>query len=200
MKPLPEDFYTRKNVLEVTRDLLGKVLITEFQGVRTSGKIVEAEAYEGATDRACHAYANRRTARTEPMFWRGGHSYVYLIYGIHPMFNIVSNLEGTPHAILIRGLEPLKGVDLMQIRRKKKNIDHTLTAGPGSLARALGITTAHTGLPLVDPPIWVEDQGFGVPREEIITSERVGVDYAGEDAKLPYRFRIKNNPWTSPAK
>lgn len=200
MNPLPLSFYTRTDVLQITSDLLGKVLYTDFGSGVTAGRIVEAEAYEGATDKACHAYNHRRTQRTEPMFWEGGHTYVYLIYGVHPMFNIVTHTGGTPHAILIRGLEPLVGLDIMQERRKKKKVDYSLTAGPGSLAKALGISTAQTGLSMQQSPIWVEDDGYDIGADSIITSPRVNVDYAGEDAQLPYRYRIKDNPWSSPAK
>jgi DNA-3-methyladenine glycosylase len=197
---LPRSFYLRHDVVDVARDLLGKYLVTEFDGVLTSAKIVETEAYKGSTDRACHAFNYRKTKRTEVMFENGGVAYVYLCYGIHHLFNIITNIEGEPDAVLIRAAEPLEGVEEMLARREMNELETRLTAGPGSLSKALGIRKELTGIDLSDDKIWLEDRGETIDPELIIASPRVGIDYAGEDAKLPWRFRVKNSKWVSPAK
>ncbi len=199
---LPLHFFTRTDVVQVAKDLLGKYLVTHFEGELTSGKIVETEAYRAPDDRACHAFANRRTARTEVMFAEGGHAYVYLCYGIHHLFNVVTGPPEMAHAVLIRAVQPVDNVELMLARRNMEALERRLTAGPGALTEALGIRTAHTGLSLLDPtgPIWLEDRGEVVLEENIVASPRVGVAYAGECAEWPWRFRIKNSQWTSPAK
>src|SRR5580698_1616282 len=153
-------FYNRASVVAVARDLLGKVLVTEFDGVRTSGRIVEVEAYNGVVDRASHAFAGRRTARTEVMFGAGGTAYIYLIYGIHHLFNVVTNRKDIPHAVLVRALEPLEGIPVMLERTGKPQPDHTLTRGPGNLSRALGLLTLHTGVSLHSKEIWIGDDGY----------------------------------------
>ncbi len=193
---LPEDFYTRKHVVQIAKDLLGKVLVTNFEGERTAGMIVETEAYAGVGDKASHAYGGRRTARTETMYSRGGVAYVYLCYGIHHLFNVVTNAEDIPHAVLIRAVEPLEGVDIMLARRGKPKLSPQLTAGPGALSQALGINTGHTGLSL-NTHIIIEDRGIKIRPRDIIAGTRVGVAYAEEDAYLPYRFWIKGNPYVS---
>jgi DNA-3-methyladenine glycosylase len=199
MAKLERAFYADKDVLKVAKALLGKVLVTEIAGVRTSGRIVETEAYNGVVDRASHAWNNRRTNRTEIMFGPGGVAYVYLCYGIHHLFNVVTNSEDVPHAVLVRGLEPLEGIDHMLFRCGKQKLDHTLTAGPGSLSKALGITTALTGQSLLGDVIWIEDAP-PVPKKDIVAGTRVGVAYAMEDAYLPYRFSVKGSPWVSKGK
>lgn len=201
MDRLPESFYTRSDVVKISRELLGKKLITCIGKQLTAGIIVETEAYAGEIDRASHAFGGRRTGRTEVMYGRGGHAYVYLCYGIHHLFNVVANRHDTPHAILIRALEPVAGIEIMLKRCKKKQLDYTLTRGPGNLSKALGITTRYTGEDLVSGAhIWIEDQGKPLQPKHIIATTRVGVDYAGEDALLPYRFLIKDNPWVSKTK
>lgn len=199
MAKLDHAFYLEKNVLKVAKALLGKVLVTEIGGIRTSGRIVETEAYNGAVDRASHAWNNRRTARTEIMFAEGGAAYVYLCYGIHHLFNVVTNLENVPHAVLVRALEPVDGIPEMLRRTGKPSVNYTLTAGPGSLSRALGITTSLTGQSLQGNQIWIEDAPV-VPAKNIEARTRVGVAYAMEDAYLPYRFSIKGNKWVSKGK
>lgn len=189
---LSQSFYANDNVVSVARELLGKVLCTSLGDGMTSAIIVETEAYEGITDKASHAYGGRRTKRTEPMFGPGGRAYVYLCYGIHHLFNVVTNQQGIPHAVLIRAGEPLSGTGLMLQRRSKSKPDKTLLAGPGSLAKALGITTDHTGLSLTQGEIWIEDQGFEIDNDSIVVGPRVGVDYAGKDALRPYRFSAKS--------
>ena len=199
MSKLSADFYKRDDVLLISHELLGKVLCTNFHGKLTSGIIVETEAYAGITDKASHAYGGRRTKRTETMYASGGTVYVYLCYGIHHIFNIVTNKENIPYAVLIRAIQPRDGIDFILQRRKKKKIDRSLTAGPGSLTRALGITVKYSGILLMDNLIWLEDQNIKINNQDILASPRVGVQYAGKDANNPWRFRIKGNPWTSPA-
>lgn len=187
---LGPEFYRRADVVEVSRDLLGKVLCTRIGPTVTRAAITETEAYAGVDDRASHAYGNRRTRRTEPMFAAGGTAYVYLCYGIHHLFNVVTNEAGVPDAVLIRAGAPMAGLGTMLARRDKAHEDRTLLAGPGSLAQALGITTALSGTSLVDGKIWIEDHGIAIEARSITAGPRVGVDYAGEDARRPYRFRI----------
>jgi len=197
---LPQSFYEREDVVLIARQLLGKVLVTNFDGIYTSGKIVETEAYAGPHDRASHAYGNRRTARTEIMYSHGGTAYVYLCYGIHHLFNVVTYKKDVPHAVLIRGLEPLEGIEDMLARRGKELLQPSVTAGPGALSMAMGIHTRHTGLSLLGNEIWIEDRGIPVNEKDIVASTRVGVAYAREDAYLPYRFSIKGNKYVSKGK
>ncbi|MCA0238809.1 MAG: DNA-3-methyladenine glycosylase [Bacteroidetes bacterium] len=195
---LPSSFYTRPDVVQIARELLGKVLVTELDGRRTSGIITETEAYRAPEDRASHAYNNRRTARTEVMFAEGGHAYVYLCYGIHHLFNVVTATQDTAHAVLIRALEPLEGVEWMLERRKMKNPNHpALTTGPGALAQALGLTTRWTGqnMLLPDSPVWIEDRGIEVAPSSIVAGKRIGVDYAGECAEWPWRFWLQGSKY-----
>ncbi len=187
---LSRNFYLRDDVVAIGRDLLGKVLCTQFNGELSKMIITETEAYAGVSDKASHAYSGRRTKRTEPLFGDGGVAYVYLCYGIHHLFNVVTNKYDVPHAVLIRAGEPFSGTDLMLQRRGKTKLDKTLLAGPGSLAKALGITTGHSGLSLLNGQIWIEDHGTDVEDDSVIIGPRVGVDYAGEDALRPYRFRL----------
>ena len=187
---LPLKYYTQTDVVGISRELLGKVLCTRIQGAETQVIITETEAYAGVDDRASHAFGGRRTKRTEPMFGPGGMAYVYLCYGIHHLFNVVTNVDGVPHAVLVRAGSPVKGLDTMLKRRGKQKEDKTLLAGPGTVAQALGITTKHTGMPLTSDTLWIEDQGIVVDASRVTAGPRVGVDYAGEDAALPYRFRV----------
>ena len=203
MRKLKIEFYQRSDVLKIATELLGKILVTKWNrpdGYRdeTSGRIVEVEAYNGVVDKASHAAGGRRTNRNEVMYGEGGVSYVYLCYGIHHLFNVVTNRRETPHAILIRALDPLKGIDVMLDRTGKKKFDHTLTKGPGNVSKALGISfRLHSGLSLVSKELFIADDGFEVNKKDIIASPRIGVDYAGKDASLPYRFFIKGNPFVS---
>ncbi|MEE4163717.1 MAG: DNA-3-methyladenine glycosylase [Woeseiaceae bacterium] len=189
---LPRDFYQREDVLAISRELLGKVLCSSLDGTVTRVVITETEAYAGVEDRASHAFGNRRTRRTEPMFGAGGIAYVYLCYGIHHLFNVVTAGEGVPHAVLVRASTPLEGHEIIARRRGMPADDRRLLAGPGSLARGLGITTALTGESLLGKRVWIEDRGIEVADEAIRSGPRVGVDYAGEDALLPYRFRLNS--------
>lgn len=195
MPRLPLSFYQQSDVLQLSQQLLGKFLLTNINKQLTGGMIVETEAYRGPEDRASHAYGMRRTKRTEVMYWEGGHAYVYLCYGIHTLFNVITNRQDIPHAILIRALEPTDGIETMLKRRHKVKADRTLTSGPGALTQALGITLAQNGALLTGSTVWIEDRGITIPVNEIITSPRVGIAYAREDALLPWRFRIKHNQW-----
>ncbi len=197
MKKLPDSFYKRNNVLQIAKELLGKLLVTQWNGIVTSGRIVEVEAYNGIIDKASHAFGGRRTNRNEIMYADGGVAYVYLCYGIHNLFNVVTNNKETPHAILIRAVEPVKGIDEMLRRVGKEKSDYTLTRGPGNLSKALGLFTFHSGHSLRSEELFIADDGFVFSKKEIAASPRIGVDYAGEDALLPYRFYIKGNPFVS---
>ncbi|HEX7847461.1 MAG TPA: DNA-3-methyladenine glycosylase [Chitinophagaceae bacterium] len=197
MHKLGLQFYRRDNVLQVARELLGKVLVTKWNKQTTSGRIVEVEAYAGSIDRASHAYGGRRTNRNEIMYGEGGFAYVYLCYGIHHLFNVVTHGKDIPHAILIRALEPIKGIDIMLKRTGKKKLDHSLTRGPGNLSKALGIYTQQNAHSLISSELFIADDGFSYSKKEIIESPRIGIDYAGEDALLLYRFYVKGNPYVS---
>lgn len=197
MKKLELDFYRRGDVLKIAEELMGKLLVTRRDGITTSGRIVECEAYAGARDKASHAFGGRRTNRNEIMYAEGGFAYVYLCYGIHHLFNVVTNLKDIPHAILIRAIEPVTGKTNMLFRTGKTKIDNTLTKGPGNVSKALGIHTRDSGLSLTGKEIFLADDGFAYPADHILTSPRIGVDYAGKDALLPYRFYIKGNPFVS---
>jgi DNA-3-methyladenine glycosylase len=197
MKKIPESFYQRDNVLIVAKELLGKILVTKFDGIETSGRIVEVEAYNGEIDKASHAYGGRRTNRTEVMYTHGGVAYVYLCYGIHHLFNVVTNNKDIPHAILVRALEPLKGIEGMLLRTNKEKLDFSLTKGPGNVSKALGIQTKHTGISLLSKELYIADDGTNYTNKQIVASPRIGVDYAGKDAELKYRFYIKGNLYVS---
>jgi DNA-3-methyladenine glycosylase len=197
MKKLPASFYRNDNVLQIAKQLVGKVLVTNWDGCITSGRIIEVEAYNGVEDRAAHSFGGRRTARNEIMYADGGVAYVFLCYGIHYLFNVVTHSKETPHAILLRALEPVKGIDTMLKRVGKKKLDHTLTRGPGNLSKAMGITTAQNGYSLQGKELFIADDGFSFNRKEIGASPRIGVEYAGKDALLRYRFYVKGNPFVS---
>jgi len=197
MDKLPLSFYQRSDVVKIAKELLGKILVTNWKGLITSGRIVECEAYAGVIDKASHASGGRRTARTEIMFGEGGSAYVYLCYGIHHLFNVVTNSKDIPHAILIRALEPMEGIEEMLLRTGKKNFDHTLTRGPGNVSKALDIVTKHSGMSLLNKKLFIADDGMKYKINEIGISPRIGVDYAGTDALLPYRFYVKGNPFVS---
>jgi len=194
---LPVSFYERENASLIASALIGKILITKIGEILTAARIVETEAYGGITDKASHAYGNRRTARTEIMYANGGVSYVYLCYGIHHLFNVVTNRSGVPHAVLIRAAEPITGIAEMLRRAGKQKMDNSLTSGPGNLTRALGISTANNGISLTGDTIFIVEDDFKVNPAAIISTTRIGVAYACEDALLPYRFILKDNPFVS---
>lgn len=191
---LPREFYTRRDVVRVAKELLGKVLYTRINSELTAGIIIETEAYAGETDMASHAYNKRRTARTEIMYKEGGTAYVYLCYGIHSLFNVVTSVKDDPQAVLIRGVEPLHGIEIMRKRSGKKMSESLNFTGPGNVTKLLGIQLMNTGTDLcTDDPgereIWIQDECIKVLKKELITGPRVGIQYAKEDAFLPYRFR-----------
>ena len=194
---LSTDFYQVKEVTQIARNLLGKYLFTNNNGEISGGFIVETEAYAGIVDKASHAFGNRKTNRTKTMYEAGGIAYVYLCYGIHEMLNVVTSVEGEPHAVLIRAIHPTEGIDLMLERRNMASIKNNLTAGPGSVAKALGISRKMNGLSFLSEEVWIEDRGLVFPEDEIAAVPRVGVAYAKEDALLPYRFYVKGNSYVS---
>lgn len=194
---LPFSYYLNQDVLFLAKDLLGKVLFTQINGEITAGIIVETEAYFGIQDKASHAYGGRRTNRTETLYQQGGVSYVYLCYGIHNLFNVVSSVEGEPHAVLIRAIEPLIGLDIMETRRKIAATKAAISSGPGSAAKALGIDRTFNEKELSGEEIWIEDHAIRYTPDQIAAVPRVGVAYAQEDALLPWRFFVKDNKYVS---
>jgi DNA-3-methyladenine glycosylase len=197
MMIIPRSFYRREDVVIIAQELLGKMLFSQFDTVLTVGIIVETEAYAGVTDRASHAFGNRRTARTEVMYSEGGTAYIYLCYGVHSLFNVVTNKKDVPDAVLIRAIKPVIGIDTMLRRSGKSFMDKSFGTGPGRLSKIMGIHFSHSGMDLTKQPsgltgqgIWLEDEGRTVLPENIITGTRIGVKYAGRDALRPYRFRI----------
>ncbi|UWX61807.1 DNA-3-methyladenine glycosylase [Chryseobacterium oranimense] len=194
---LPLSYYLNQDVIFLAKDLLGKVLFTEIDGNITAGVIVETEAYFGVLDKASHAYGGRRTSRTETLYHSGGVSYVYLCYGIHHLFNIVSSVEDEPHAVLVRAVEPLIGSDIMELRRNMPASKPAISSGPGSAAKALGIDRSFNKKDLTEHEIWIEDHGIRYTPDAIIAGPRIGVAYAQEDALLPWRFYVKGNKYVS---
>ncbi len=190
MTKLSRSFYTNPNTTEVARSLLGKVLFTRINNHTTSGIIIETEAYLGIRDQASHAFGGRRTKRTESMYAIGGQSYVYLCYGIHHLFNVVTGPENDPQAVLIRNILPHQGIDLMMERRSRDSFKN-LSTGPGTTSQALGITLKHDRVSLLEDQIWIEDLGFNVEGKYIEVSPRIGIEYAGKDALLPYRYLLR---------
>ena len=188
-KTLPRSFFANPDVVSVSRSLLGKVLCTDIDGQFTSSIITETEAYCGRGDKASHAYNGKYTERTKVMYGPPGTAYIYLCYGIHHLFNVVTNKEGLADAVLIRGVKPLAGYDVMTERRGMTN-PKQLTNGPGKLSQAMGITTDYNSCDLLKPPIWIEDHDYSFYDHQIETSKRVGIDYAEEDADKPWRFII----------
>jgi DNA-3-methyladenine glycosylase len=195
-KRVPRRFYTRGDTLLIARELLGQRLVVPTgEGSRVAGRIVETEAYLGPEDRASHAFGNRRTPRTEPMFGVGGTAYVYFIYGMYFQFNVVTGIESVPHAVLVRAVEPVEGLEIMRARRPVKD-ERNLTAGPGKLCMAMGIDLRLNRADLLGHSVWIEkDQSIAA--REIASGPRIGIDYAGEYAAMPWRFWIRDNPYVS---
>ena len=200
MKKLGIQFYERKDVVAIAKELLGKIIVTCFDGISTSGRIVETEAYIGITDRASHSFGGKRTARNEHMYAQAGTAYVYICYGMHHLFNVVTNALNVPDAVLIRAVEPILGIGLMLKRTNKKILDHSLTRGPGNVGKALGISKNHSGLNLLGKKIYICEEpsaDFYCDEKSMGASKRIGVENSGEAALLPYRFYIKGNPFVS---
>ncbi|WP_426667547.1 DNA-3-methyladenine glycosylase [Mucilaginibacter sp. McL0603] len=194
---LPQSYYLGSDVVAIGKSLLGKYLFTSINGLISGGYITETESYNGVVDRASHAFGNRKTPRTQIMYEEGGIAYIYLCYGIHEMLNIVTSVEGQPHAILIRAIEPTTGIDIMLARRNMLTLKPNITAGPGSVAKALGINRKLNGISLQSEALWIEDKGLSFSDDQIAAVPRIGVAYAGEDALLPYRFYVKGNIYVS---
>jgi DNA-3-methyladenine glycosylase len=194
MSPLPASFYHQNDVVLIARSLLGKKLVTISEGKLTSGLIVETEAYS-YRERGCHAFNNKMTARNKVMFESGGIAYVYLCYGVHHLFNVVTNQTGKADAVLIRALQPVQGQETMLARMNTNSIKR-ITSGPGKLTKAMGIDRKMNGLSLVIDNLCI-DECLSVSKSEIVTTTRIGIDYAGEDARLPWRFYLKDNGWIS---
>lgn len=197
LKKLTIDFYKRENAVLIARQLIGKIICTNINGSLTTGRIVETEAYMGINDKASHAYGGKRTRRNEHIYAAPATSYVYICYGIHHLFNVVTNETEIPHAILIRAVDPIDGIEEMLIRTGKKTMDNTLTRGPGNVAKAMGINKLHSGFNLLGDTIYILEDDFKIEDKLILSSKRIGVDYAAEDAELPYRFYIKGNVFVS---
>jgi DNA-3-methyladenine glycosylase len=195
-RKLPREFYARPSVLTIARELLGKLLVVpDSNGARVSGMIVETEAYRGPDDRASHAYGGRRTKRTETMYLGGGVAYVYFVYGMYYQFNVVTNVQDTPHAVLVRALQPVEGIETMRSRRHGQP-DLKLTNGPGKLCIALGIDRQLDRADLLGDRVWLEDADK-IPRSRIASGPRIGIDYAEEWVVKPWRFWIRDNPFVS---
>lgn len=193
---LQRKFFTRTDTLRVARDLLGKLLVVPTDdGRRVSGMIVETEAYLGEIDKAAHSYGGRRTARNEITYAQGGHVYVFFVYGMYYQLNLVTGLADHPHVVLIRGVEPVEGIEVMRERRGEMK-DKNLTSGPGKLCIAFGITRELNGEDLMGDRIWVEDHR-DLKKSEIASGPRVGIDYAGEFVDMPWRFWLKGNEFVS---
>lgn len=196
-KKIPKDFYQNINVTEIAVQLLGKQLFTNINGELTGGIIVETEAYNGITDKASHAYGGRFTDRTKTMYKEGGVSYVYLCYGIHYLFNVVTGPLNCPQAVLIRAIEPLIGLDIMLRRRNMTTFKPAVCSGPGALSKALGITKGLNDEDLGGNEIWIEEVDCDVYSQKVLAAKRIGVDYAQEDALLPWRFYVEGNKFVS---
>jgi DNA-3-methyladenine glycosylase len=197
MKKIPLSFYRRKNVVAIAKDLIGKIVVTKFNNITTSGRIVETEAYVAISDKASHSFGGKRTARNEHMYAAAGTAYVYICYGLHQMLNIVTNDKDIPDAVLIRAVEPLEGIDAMLKRTGKMSLDKTLTRGPGNVGKALGVFKRHSGSHLLGDKIYLADDNVKIDEEQIGNSIRIGVEGAWPDSLLPYRFYLKGNKFVS---
>ncbi|MDA8158311.1 MAG: DNA-3-methyladenine glycosylase [Deltaproteobacteria bacterium] len=225
-KKLDKSFYVREDTVKIAKELIGKYLLTDIGGGGiTGGKIVETEAYLGAIDKASHGYGNRKTERNKNLYKEGGYAYVYFIYGMYYLFNVVTGIENNADAVLIRAVEPEIGLDIMLMRKERAKAGKSklknktgknktavgisrFTSGPGLLTIALGIDLRHNGIPVCENnnnidnkknklDIWLEDRNINITAEDIIETPRIGVGYAAEHALLPYRFKLKGNNWVS---
>tara|TARA_R110000751_G_scaffold937_32_gene3757 strand:+ start:12077 stop:12676 length:600 start_codon:yes stop_codon:yes gene_type:complete len=195
---LPQSYYLQDDVVVIARDLIGKKILSVMGGELTSGIITETEAYRGYDDKACHAHLGRFTERTKIMYEEGGVAYVYLCYGIHHLFNIITNSKDRADAVLIRAVEPLAGIEVMLERRSKDQLDKTLTSGPGNFTKAFGLDRSHYGADLTGDQVWIEeDKSLALKAEEISVSKRIGIDYAEEDKDLPWRFYLNSSIYVS---
>jgi DNA-3-methyladenine glycosylase len=201
LNPLNLRFFLRGDVLAVAREMLGKHVFTCIDGELTGGRIVETEAYRHEGDPSITLHLQRKRKQAEALYQPGGHAYLYTVYRVHTLFNITVNDAAHPDAVLIRAIEPLQGVEIMLRRRGLAKLARNLTAGPGVLSQALGLTPALNGELVTGPHIWLAEAGESIAEENVLASSRVGLEYAGEEAvALPWRFRVKDSKWTSPAK
>jgi DNA-3-methyladenine glycosylase len=195
---LPQSYYLQDDVVGIARDLLGKKIVSVMGGELTSGIITETEAYRGHDDKACHAHLGRFTERTKIMYEEGGVAYVYLCYGIHHLFNVITNSKDRADAVLIRAVEPLAGIEVMLERRSKEKLDKTLTSGPGNFTKAFGLDRSHYGADLTGDQVWIEeDKSVALKAEDLTVSKRIGIDYAEEDKELPWRFYLNSSKYVS---
>ncbi len=197
MKKLPLSFYERKNLFKIAEELIGKIIVTEKNGIITSGRIVELEAYNGVLDKASHAYNGRRSKKNEMMYAEAGVAYMYICYGVHSMFNVITNAKNIPHAILIRAIEPITGIETMLKRRELSSLSNKITSGPGNLCKALGLTKKEDGICLKSEKVFIADDGTNISKSQIHCSPRIGMTSAAEDSFLPYRYYLKGNPFVS---
>ncbi len=192
---LPSEFYLQSDVKKIARHLLGKILCTNVKGIYTSGIISETEAYEGKTDKASHAWNGRFTERTQTMYEQGGIVYVYLCYGLHNMFNVITNVKDIPHAILIRAVQPVEGIEHMEARKGASSTVKNFSIGPGNVCKIMGIDRQHNGVSLEGNNIWIEDRKIRIPSNHIQITPRIGIDYAEEDTARLNRYVLKNNKY-----
>jgi DNA-3-methyladenine glycosylase len=198
---LPATFYHRPDPAQIARELLGKHVFSCLDGQLTGGRIVETEAYSHHGDQSMQLHLKRRGTHGQALREPGGRAYLYQVYQRHTLFNIGTNEADKTDTVLIRAIEPLVGLDLMMQRRGVSVVSPKLTAGPGLLTQALGITPVLTGTDLQGDVLWLEDQGEEIADAQVQRSSRVGLAYAGPEASsLPWRFRIIGSKWTSPAK
>lgn len=190
MTLLPPNFFLQKDVIKIAQSLLGCYLFTCIEGQISGGIIIETEAYKAENDKANHAYGGKKTKKNAMMFEEGGIAYIYLCYGMHCLLNFVTNAKNIPDAVLIRSIYPTHGLELMQKRTKKNRATPSITDGPGKLTKALGIDISQNGASLCSNTLWIEDRGLKTSPDKIIASPRIGIDYAGDDALLPYRFNL----------
>lgn len=193
-EPIQAPFF-QQSTLELSKALLGKLLIKQTDQGVTAGWIVETEAYIGPDDQAAHSFNNRRTKRTEVMFGPPGYVYTYIMH-THCLVNVVSGDVGHPEAVLIRAIEPYIGIDLMYERRRKAKNDRDLTSGPGKLTKAMGIVKEDYGRPFFEPPLWIAE-GKSIPFEDIAVGPRIGIDNSGEAKQYPWRFYVKESSFVS---
>jgi len=199
---LTREFYARET-LQVAKELLGKILVHEVNGVKLRGKIVETEAYIGSIDKACHAYGGKHTPRLETLYGMPGIAYVYFIYGMYHCFNVITKEEGYPEGVLIRAIEPIDGLDEMSNLRFKKDYNKltkaqikNLTTGPSKLCIAMNINKENNKQDLCKRDLYIEDP-VEIEKVTIIEAKRIGIDYAEEAKDFLWRFYIKDNSWVS---
>jgi len=193
-KKLKKDFFLRDDVVQIAQDLVGKKIITTINGKKTAGYITETEAYAGKGDQACHAHLGRFTKRTKVMYETGGIAYIYLCYGIHHLFNIITNKKNHADAVLIRAVEPADGIDLMLERRKMGKVKKNITSGPGNVSQALGITKEYNAQSILRNEIKLYDTDKQPP---LVADKRIGIGYAGDDANLLWRFYDQDSKFVS---